>query len=271
MSKFIQGITNYDEWRDHAKDNAKYIERMRIISELLAKQDKDGKLSLADYYLLASIIQVSKLTGKLEDYYAVSTSVLMNELCQKRARIPGSICEKCYAAEGAQRFSGLCQCLETNHIILNNFLFPEEALATIAIPSTNGDARVEAHGDAATQICGINHTRIIRSHKHLDFALFTKNNWLYDPVFDAEGKPENMNYIISSPTINKVMEIPETSKKYVDIVFTVVTPEYAKENNIEINCGTWEVTALDHRCWKCRRCYLPINEKRPLYVYELLK
>ena len=28
MSKFINGETNYNEWRDHARDNKRYLERM---------------------------------------------------------------------------------------------------------------------------------------------------------------------------------------------------------------------------------------------------
>ena len=265
--KFIQGVTNYDEWRDHAKDNAKYKERMALISELLPKKDN---LNVIDQYRLAQALAVSELTGKLEDFWAVSTSVLMNPICQARARKEGCICKKCYAASGAARFSGLTQSLETNYLILNNFLLSEEALATVAIPSLNGKARVESHGDAATRICAINHTRLVRSHKHLDFGVWSKNLQFYYDVFEAEGKPDNMIFIASSPDINVPMEIPEEMKKYVDHIFTVYEEEYAREHGIVINCGTrMKAETLDHRCKLCMRCY--DKQNKDYYINELLK
>lgn len=265
MAKFIQGVTNYDEWRDHAKDNKKYLDRMAVISELLPRKDN---LNVIDQYRLAQCLNVSELTGKLEGFFAMSTSVLMNPICQSRACKEGCICKDCYAANGASRYTALCQVLETNYLILNNFILSEEVLASIAMPSTNGCGRVEAHGDVATEICAINHTRFVRSHKHLTFGVWTKNLSLYRRVFEAEGKPDNMIFIASSPMVNEVMEIPEDMKKYVDHVFTVYDPEYAKEHNITINCGTWDGNDLDHRCKRCMRCYTKGTE---YYINELKK
>ena len=269
MAKFIQGVTNYDEWRDHAKDNKKYIERMAVISECLATLQKNGEINVIDQYRLANTLVISRLTGKLDGFWAISTSVLMNKFCQCRARKEGCICKDCYAAAGASARSQLAQALETNHLILNNFLLSDEALATIAIPSSNGTARTEAHGDAETEICAINHVRIIRSHPHLFFGLWTKNPNLYKRVFEVEGKPANMSFIISSPMVNKVMEIPAGMEQYVDHIFTVYDEEYAKEHNIEINCGTWEGHDLDHKCKNCMRCYDPNN--KDFYINELKK
>ena len=266
MSRFIQGVTNYEDWRDHAKDSKKYLERMALISELLPRKDN---LTVIDQYRLANALAVSELTGKLEDFWAISTSVLMNPICQARAKCEGCICKDCYAADGASRFSGLSQALETNYLILNNFLLEEEVLATVAIPSTNGKARIESHGDAATEICAINHKRIINSHRHLFFALFSKNLNLYKPVFETEGKPDNMNFVASSPIVNEVMEIPDDYKWFVDKVFTVYETEFAKANNIQINCGTWNAKDLDHRCKLCMRCYDKHNTD--FYINELKK
>ena len=264
--KFIQGVTNYDEWRDHAKDNEKYKERMALISELLPKKND---LNVIDQYRLANALVISSLTGKLEDFWAISTSVLMNQICQARARLEGCICAECYAAANCARWTNLAQSLETNFLILNNFLLDEDVLATIPFPSTNGCGRIESHGDVATEICAINYVRFIRSHKYLVFAVWTKNLNLYRNVLEAEGKPDNMIIIASSPMENVVMELPEWAKKYVDHIFTVYTPEYAKEHNIAINCGTWEGHDLDHRCKKCMRCYTKGNAD--YYISELKK
>ena len=264
--KFIQGVTNYQEWRDHARDNGRFQARMAVITELLPHKNE---LAFADQVRLAQQIVVSELSGKLDGFYAGSTSVLMNPICQARAKCEGCICKDCYAASGASRYSTLAQSLETNYIILNNFLLPEDALATIAIPTTNGKTRIEAHGDVATEICAINYVRMIRAHKHLTFAVWTKNLNLYKRVLDVEGKPENMIFIASSPIVNEVMEMPKDMRQYVDHVFTVFDPVYAKTHNIVINCGTWEGHDLDHRCKNCGKCY--DQDNTDFYINELKK
>lgn len=264
--KFIQGVTNYDEWRDHSKDNKKYKERMAVISEMLSHKHY---LSMSDQIRLAQCLAVSELTGKLEDFWAVSSSVLMNPICQGRAKCPGCICKDCYAAAGASRFAPLAQALETNYLILTNFLLSEEALATVAIPSSNGKARIEAHGDAANTIHAINHTRLVASHRHLHFGVWSKNLKFYYDAFEAEGKPDNETFIASSPIVNKIMDIPELMKKYIDKVFTVWEEAYAKEHGIQINCGTWDTGSLDHRCRLCMRCYDRLNTE--FYINELKK
>ena len=230
--KFIQGETNYEEWRDHAKDNEQYKKRMATISSMLPKKDK---LTFADEIALVMCI----------------------------------ICKDCYAAAGCARFSGLCQGLETNFLILNNFLISAKAWAILAIPSLTGCARIEAHGDVATEICAINYNRIVESHKHLTFTVWSKNLNIWKTVFETEGKPDNMIFVASSPIVNEVMDVPEDMKKYVDHVFTVFDKEYAIKHNININCGTWNADELDHRCKLCMRCYDKLN--KDYYINELKK
>ena len=269
MASFINGVTNYDEWRDHARDFKTYKAKMAVVSEMLAKKNAGIELTFADQIRLVQCIQVSALTGKLEDFYSVSTSVLMNLICQARAKIKGCICEKCYAANNVAARSGLCQALEINFIILNTFLISEDAWATLPIPSINEKARIESHGDTVSEICAINYTRIVNSHKHLFWAIFGKNLEHYAVAFEAEGKPDNCMFVASSPMINVVMEVPEKYRWFVDKVFTVVTPEYAKENRIHINCGIWEGEVLNHKCKLCMRCYN--RENKEYYIFELLK
>lgn len=264
--KFIHGVTNYEEWRNHEKDNKKYLERMEIIGRLLPKKDH---LTFAEEVQLVMCIVVSELTGKLEDFYAVSTSVLMNLICQKRAQNPKSICFWCYAAKQAASRSTLCLALETNYIILNNFLISEEAWSLLAIPTINQHSRIEAHGDVASVISAINYNRIVSSHRYIDFGVFSKNLDIWKRVFDTEGKPENMQFIASSPIVNVVMEIPEDMKKYVNHVFTVYDADYAKEHNIVINCGMWINNEFIHKCKYCMRCYLRGNAE--YYISELKK
>ena len=271
MGSFINGITDYNEWIQNRKENKVYISKMAIVNYYLAKQERGEKLTFTDYVHLVSCVNISALTGKLEDFYAISTSVLMNKTCQGRARIEGSICKDCYACKGVCRFSALAQSLEINYIILNRFLIPEEAWATLAIPSVNGKSRIESHGDTDSATCARNYLRIIKSHSFLTFGVWTKNINHYRVAFAKEnGKPVNMIFIISSIYENVVMEVPEDMVEYVDHVFTVYTLEYAREHGIIINCGLYDENykPIEHKCRNCMRCYVHGTE---FYLNELKK
>ena len=253
MNKFINGVTLYDEWRDHARDNKKYLERMAIIAL--------GCNTILDELRLVNAVNVSEMSGKLEGFWSVSTSVLMNPICQKRAQVPGSICAMCYAATTASRYNGLTQALETNYRILNEFLISEDSWKTLNWPTSNGYGRVESFGDVASVTCARNYLRIIKSHPHIKFGVWTKNYTLWMRAFALEGgKPENMKFIISSPLVNIPVEIPVDLLPYVDHRFTVYEKEYAEEHGIVINCG-------GRKCMTCMNCYC----NGPFDIAELLK
>lgn len=269
--KFIQGETSYEEYIKTRKENNKYIAKIAIVTHLLQKKANGEEITFVDELQLVSIINITTLTGKLDEFFAVSTSVLMNHICQARAREKGSICKDCYAANGVNRFSSLCQALEINHLILNNFEISEEAWATLALPSTNGKFRIESHGDTESATCAINYIRIIKSHKWLTFGVWTKNINHYRVAFNREGKPDNMIFIISSPYENVTIEVPEDMVHYVDHVFTVFTLEFAKANKIVINCGKYDPDTLemiDHHCKNCLLCY---TYGTTFYINELKK
>ena len=248
--KFINGVTKYfEEFRDHSKDNKKYLKRMEVIEKARKAVRDGGILEKHQYIQLVQQVCVSELTAKLEGYYSLSTSVLMNAICQYRARKKGSVCVKCYAATGAARRTNLTQVLETNTFILTEFLIPASAWATLTWPTTNGDARVESHGDVRNVIQARNYLRIILTHPWLNFGVWTKNVGIWAAAFKLEGgKPANMEFIVSSMHINQPDRIPESVRKYVDHRFTVYTKEYAEANGIVINCG-------GRKCATCRNCY----------------
>lgn len=253
MAKFMNGQTNYNEWRDHAKDNKRYLERMALISL--------GCKSILDELRLVQAVNVSAMSGKLEGFWSVSTSVLMNPICQQRAKDPESICHDCYAAVTASRYSELTQALETNYHILNEFLISEDSWKALNWPTSNGYGRVESFGDVASVTCARNYLRIIRSHPHIKFGVWTKNVALWIRAFALEnGKPENMKFIVSSPIVNVTVEIPEEWMPYVDHRFTVYTKEYAEEHGVEINCG-------GRKCATCMNCYC----NGPFDIAELKK
>ena len=253
MAGFINGVTDYNEWRDHAKDNKRYLERMALISL--------GCKSIIDELRLVNAVNVSEMSGKLEGFWSVSTSVLMNPICQQRAKDPDSICHDCYAATTTSGRSGLTQALETNYRILNDFLISEDSWKALNWPTTNGYARVESFGDVASITCARNYLRIINSHPHIVFGVWTKNVNIWMHAFELEGgKPANMKFIVSSPYTNHPVDIPEEWLPYVDHRFTVYDAEYAEANGITINCG-------GRKCATCMNCYC----NGPFDIAELKK
>ena len=268
--RFINGVTNYEEYIENRMENNTYLSKKAIVMKMLEKKERGEEITIVDQMMLVQCIQVSRLTGKLDGFYAISTSVMMNEICQERAKMEGCICKECYAAACLNRFSNLCMALEINHLILNNFLICAEAWATLMIPSTNGKARIEAHGDTASSTCAINYIRIIKTHSFLEFGVWTKNLNHYRVAFNKEGKPANCRFIYSSMEINVPAEVPADMIEYVDHVFTVYTKEYAIEHHIRINCGQYDenLNLIDQKCRTCMRCYTAATE---FYINELLK
>ena len=257
--RFINGVTDYETYRNLIEENKQYLRRQAVIDSMGGKKD----LTIAEEVALVRCVGVSELSGKLKGFWAVSTSVLKNARCQARARVHGCICRDCYAAAGASRYDGLALVLDINYQILNRWRISEAAWATLEIPSLNGKARIESHGDVATVCAAVNDLRIIKSHPWLTFGVWTKNIDLYRAAFKEEGgKPENMVFLVSSPMENEVLDVPEDMKQFVDHVFTVYTPEYVAAHNIEINCG-------GRKCRECLRCYDRGN--RDYYIAELKK
>ena len=269
-NRFINGVTDYEEYIKTRHPNANYLSKKAIVMAMLEKKERGEEITIVDQMMLVQCIQISQLTGKLDGFYAISTSVMMNEICQERAKLEGCICKECYAAACLNRFSNLCMALEINHLILNNFLISAEAWATLMIPSTNGKARIEAHGDTASSTCAINYIRIIKTHSFLEFGVWTKNLNHYRVAFNKEGKPANCRFIYSSMEINVPAEVPADMIEYVDHVFTVYTKEYAIEHHIRINCGQYDenLDLIDQKCRTCMRCYTAATE---FYINELLK
>lgn len=257
--RFENGHTNYNAWRDTRSDNKKHIVRMNTINDIR----DHGIRSYADYIRLVNTVCVSEMTGKLTGFYSISTSVLMNDRCQARAKNPNTICARCYAAMSLNNYDGLMMCMESNYIILNTWLIPESAWQTLALPSTNGKFRIEAFGDVASVTCARNYIRIIKTHAWLHFGVWTKNSDLWIEAFEQEGgKPSNMTFLVSSIFMDKPYVITEKERKYVDHVFTVYRPATIDKNNIDINCGS-------RNCNGCMKCYTP--ENKDFNIREKLK
>lgn len=195
-------------------------------------------------------------TGKMEGINSLSTSVLLNPICQKRAKDPTSICSKCFAEKIANARKELRGCLAKNTEVLTNQIIPVKEW-----PVLNASIfRLESFGDLNNGTQFKNYINFAKRNPRTTFALWTKNANIVDEVFrEGVKKPRNMIIILSSPRIN----VPRAPRyDWVDKVFTVYEKAYAESRGIEINCGARD-------CLGCQRCYT--KTRKVEYINELLK
>ena len=248
--KFKHGQTNYETWKATRPLNRVTIAKLEKLEPILEKQRRGETLTDFDYAVLVSLINVSVLHDKLENFCSVSTDPLLSRICQARARIPGSICAACYAAARAAAYNGLEQALYINHLIMNAFLIPAEAWRLLPVPVVNGHSRFQSHGDCDGVICAQNFIRIAESHSFIKFGAWSKNLNYWRIAFREEGKPGNLSFVFSSSMLNEKEEIPEDMKQFIDYRFTVYTPDYIQENDVQINCGGLSCEACGCTCYE---------------------
>ena len=195
----------------------------------------------------------TKHTGKMAGMASISTAVTTNARCAKNAQIPGSICQKCFAAKQMKIYPSMEKPMVENQRILTREILPAEKLPTI----NNIYFRFESSGDLnnATQVK--NYFNICYKNPRVKFALWTKNpDFIAEAIQDGYEKPENLNIVLSSLFVNVERKNPFP---FVDKIFTVYDPDYIEAAGVEINCGA-------RNCFECGLCYEKngvqiINEK----------
>lgn len=205
------------------------------------------------------ILWETKHTGKMTGISSIGTSCASNPHCIKRRENNESVCSKCYANTYMKMREALKKHLEENAEILTTRL-----LTGREIPVTNAFVyRFESFGDLYNAIHLENYIAICNRNQYTRFALYTKNLWILDEVFNVKGieKPENLSIVVSSPLLNHVIELDKEKYWFVNHVFTVYTKEEIKEKNVEINCGSRD-------CLGCQLCY---NTNTEYYIKEKLK
>lgn len=195
----------------------------------------------------------TKHTGKMAGMASISTAVTTNERCAKNAQIPGSICQKCFAAKQMKIYPSMEKPMVENQRILTGSIIPMEKLPII----NNIYFRFESFGDLNNHIQVINYFQICYKNPRVKFALWTKNpDYIAEAIAAGYEKPENLNIVLSSLFINKERK---NVFDFVDKVFTVYDEKFIDENGININCGA-------RNCFACGLCYekngvTVINEK----------
>lgn len=186
-------------------------------------------------------------TGKMEGMQSLSTSCICNPACLVRMQDPESICSHCFAAAMHKRYSNLGVCLEKNTEILSGRLFE-----VCELPMINAAYfRFESFGDLGSVTQARNYIRLAKRNPWTRFALWTKNPGYLANAIREEGKPDNLNVILSSPYINTPCDASRWD--FVDKTFTVW--DKWGENHIghdKINCGS-------RKCLDCLLCYTKNN------------
>lgn len=198
-------------------------------------------------------------SGKMEGIRSIGTSCVDNPHCIKRRADNYSVCSKCYAETYMRMRKSLKEHLSDNAKILANTLLEGREL-----PVTNDLIyRFESFGDLYNEIHLKNYVAITNRNPYTTFGLWTKNIWLLDAIFNEEkiAKPKNISIVVSSPLLNKPLELDREKYWMVDHVFTVYDKKFIAANDIEINCGA-------RNCLGCTKCYL---DSDTFYINEQLK
>ena len=189
-------------------------------------------------------------TGKMAGMWSLSSSVLMNPHCQKRAENPNCICHYCYAGRMLAMYKTLESKLAKNTELLTKTLISEAFMPRLNCIFF----RFEAFGDLNNETQVMNYFNLCHANPFTRFALWTKNPWIIQSAIEQGAvKPENLNIIYSSPALNCRADNMLNLYPFIDKVFTVWTKDYlANHPEIKINCGK-------RKCMECGLCYLKNN------------
>lgn len=186
------------------------------------------------------------MSGKMSGIPSVSTSVLLNKICQARQKVPGSICEKCFAENVLARYSDAAKNAESNYYLLTEAVLPAELFP---VYGNTRIARIESFGDVSTVEQAINYCTLCRVNPDVVFGWWTKNVEIVAAAFDIVGKPENVVFIQSSVFVN---QREEKRSPYVDKVFTVYDDEFLTAIP-EINACLDKLAGLDKKAAKAEK------------------
>lgn len=195
------------------------------------------------------------MSGKMTNIASISTSVVLNPICQGRRLDPDSICAKCFAEATVKRYTELGMNLAANFMLLTSSVLPEHALPKFK--KNVQIVRIESFGDVANVTQAINYINIIKANPHVVFAWWSKNAKIINEAFAKEGKPKNVVMVESSEKLNVQKELSQNFDK----VFTVYDEAHIVGQKVNINCGA-------RSCDTCRRCY---SKRTGAVVNEKLK
>ena len=187
------------------------------------------------------IIHISKMTGKLDGFKAISSNTVTNPYCiqQNKCDNPNNICTYCYSHTMLETYRKNMQpALERNSQALGNSVLSIEELPTIL----DAFFRFNAHGELINETHLINLVNIAKKNPHCNFALWSKRYDIVKSVFSNMEKPSNLILVFSNSKISSILSKPP---KYFDKTFNnVLESEYKEEQN-----------CTGQQCKNCLLCY----------------
>ena len=195
-------------------------------------------------------IHISKMTGKLQDFFAINTNTVTNEYCIKMNK-SDAICKSCYSMNMLKGSRKNCQpAFERNSKVFVN-LIPMEDLPVI----NAAFFRFHGHGELINFNHMINFHNIAEKNKHCTFSLWTKRKDIIKEYRSIYIKPNNLILIYSNPIVNKPMEMPPLA---FNKVFNVVEKDHYESIQ---NC-------TGQKCIDCLKCYRIVG---PDVITEAIK
>lgn len=197
------------------------------------------------------MLTLSKLTGKMEGMGALSTDPTNNKFCIAMSKDCKSICSKCYAMRYIKLRPNVGKAYKKNSKILI------QPIAWDDLPIIREKYfRFNSFGEILNNVNFENYLSIARKNPKTNFALFTKRA-SFGILYKGE-LPKNLFLVYSSHIINDPKPfVPLNHAK----VFSVYTKDYARDNKIQINCGT-------KKCIDCKVCY---TKNKVTQIRELIK
>ena len=187
------------------------------------------------------LVHISKMTGKLDGFKAISTNTMTNEYCIKQNANgkEDNICTICYSHTMLKSYRKNMQpALQRNSEALANKVLDIDLLPTIL----DAFFRFNAHGELINLTHLENLNRIAKKNPHCSFALWTKRNDLIAKYYATREKPDNLTLIYSNPRVGTIMRKPP---KHFDRTFNnVLEHEHVEEQN-----------CTGQKCKDCRLCY----------------
>ncbi len=152
-------------------------------------------------------VHISKMTGKLEGFKAISTNTMTNEYCikQNASGNADNICTKCYSHTMLKSYRKNMQpALQRNSDLLG-----ERILSSDELPSVlDAFFRFNAHGELINAIHLENLVAIAKHNPHCNFALWSKRIDIVRKYFAKHEKPDNFILIFSNSKISNIMDKP---------------------------------------------------------------
>jgi len=192
---------------------------------------------------MRNLIHQSRMSGKLDEMYAINTNTLTNEFCIRQHKAKGKkhICPECYSFKMLETYrSNAVPAFQRNSDLLSSRVLTYEEIIAFKPKGKLGIYRFDGHGELINNIHLKNCMMIAEYHPEFVFALWSKRKDLVQNYVFSSGKPDNMVLIYSNPVIDRVMSTPPA---YFDKVFNNVRSEHPLEN------------CTGQRCKDCQLCY----------------